>query len=100
MKDPSNIDLQSVDPDLSVDEQRENDGGATDLMDYASAVSQWGEDSVQYTNAIASEVSQVSRRPNMRPEPIFHPTHSVKMPFIVAGVLVVVILLIVFIPTE
>jgi hypothetical protein len=98
MKDPNNIDLQSVDPDLSVDQDLDNDGGATDLEDYAAGVQQWGQDTVEMTTTVASTVSNIRRRPTFPGEPVFHGTHQIKTPAIVAGIMIAAILLLVFLP--
>jgi len=98
MRDPNNIDLQSVDPDLQTDDQNPaQQGGVDDLLGYSDAVDRWGEDIVNAfgTNMPAVARSSVSKA---KAQPYFHPATRMTTPFVVAGVLVLVILLIVFMP--
>jgi len=103
MRDPNDIALQSVDPDLSSQGDDLTDGGAGDLMDYAASVGQWGADS---TETLLADVSGGAlalaplRRPcGPRPQSIFHASTRITTPFTVAAVVAVLILVIVLIPS-
>lgn len=100
MRDPNNIDLQSVDPDLSIDDQNPTEqSGVDDLQDYASAVQSWGSDIVEgVTGGAPSPATGRFSSPASCTVPLFHQSHRITTPFIVAALLTVLILVIVFIP--
>lgn len=97
-RDPNNIDLQSTDPDLSVDDQNPaQQHGVTDLLDYADAVDKWGEDVVDaYGRGGAEGTRQSSSK--TRNTPYFHSRNNLNAPFIIGMIAVFVVLLIVFVP--
>jgi hypothetical protein len=97
--DPNNIDLQSTDPDLSVDQQGvAQDNGVGDLEDYASAVTQWGEEIVDVVTGGGPAPSTGRFTQPKQPAPTLHPAHRITTPFMVAALVTIVILVIVFIP--
>jgi hypothetical protein len=98
MRDPNGIDLQSVDPDLSIDDQNPTgQHGVQDWEDYADAVNKWGEETV---DSFGRGGAEATRESPTSPAfvPYFHPSNNLNVPFIVGIVAVFVVLLIVFLP--
>jgi hypothetical protein len=101
-RDTYGIALQSVDPDLQTEGSDLIDGGATDLMDFAASVGQWGQDSTEALAGGGGTQDYVAPGPTgtrCRPEPVFHASTRITTPFTVAAVVLVVILVIVLIPS-
>ena len=102
MRDPNGIDLQSVDTDLSVDDQNPaQQNGVTDLEDYASAVDQWGEDVVEAFGRGGAEGSRTSSSTGssrIGSTSYFHPRNNLSAPFLIGLIAVFFVLLIVFVP--
>lgn len=103
-RDPNNVALQTVDPDLSTDPDEYSDGGAGDLMDYGASVMQFGENTLETLLTDDSPTPDAAYKPTRRscgervPRSVFHPGHDMKTPFTIAACVAVLILVIVLIP--
>jgi hypothetical protein len=97
-RDPNGIALQSVDNDLSVDDQNPAmQGGFDQLADYADAVTEWGEEIVEEMGRGGAVASRFTSNPLRQPS-FYHPQNRLNTPFVVAGLLTLVILILVFVP--
>ncbi len=97
MRDPNNIALTADDVDLGVYQDAMGDGGAGDLMDYASVVQNWGSDAGDAITATPA-ATRPACPPGTSRNPGFHPTHQIRAPFMVATIVAILILIVVFFP--